>query len=177
MKGVTAKEVAHGCGGGCLGCLGALAGLVVLGWVGLWLPANHYEKWSGFPGSLDKLRPGMTVEEAKAVFPAHCTFEEEETSEFGWHTWVTGQDAVPARKLTARAAEPESFLLMYGCFVAHFSDSAWLFFDADGGLVGVQELAWEDGTWKAEWGELFEERGKGEPCVPCEDDGAGEGGA
>ena len=169
MEGVTANEVADGCGGGCLGCLGALAALVVLGWLVLYLPAAHYEKWSGFPGSLDKLRPGMTVEEAKAVFPSHCTFEEEETRWFVWHTWVTGEDAVPAKVLRAKAAEPTTALLMYGHFLAHFTDGADVYFDADGRLVGVHENAWEDGYWRAEWGVLNDgqgrkEPGQGEPC-------------
>lgn len=150
------KGCAWGCGGCVAGFFGCLAMLAALLWLVLGYPAKKYEKWSGFPGSLDKLRPGMTVEEARAVFLEHCTFEEKEENRFLSHTWVVSPEAVPVHVLRVEAGEPPTPLLIFGCFLAHFSSGANLYFDGEGKLVGVHENAWEDGTWKAPWGVLHE---------------------
>ncbi len=162
MKEATKKRVwwvvAHGCGGGCLGCLGMLVLALVFGWAALWLPVKCYEKWSGIPEAMDSLKPGMSEEEARAVFPGHCLFEVEEIDHFFGRTWVANQDAVPSRVLKARAPEPTSKWLMWGFFVSHFDAGADVFFDAEGRLVGVHENAWEDGHWVAKWGEVYNEK-------------------
>jgi hypothetical protein len=110
------------------------------------------------PGSLDKLRPGMTVEEARAVFLEHCTFEEKEEDSFSSHTWVVSPDAVPVRVLRVepgKLSDNDSLLLSWGALMSR-EFGADLYFDGDGKLVGVHENAWEDGTWKAPWGVLHE---------------------
>ena len=143
-------DVLSGCGGGCLGCLGLIFLFAVL--LG---PANRYEKWSGFPEVLDGLHPGMTVEEARAVFPGHCTFEEKEEDCFSYHTWVVSPEAVPVRMLHVLPGTPKNPVLSWGQFLTRFSGGANAFFDADGRLVGVQELAWDGHyVWQAKWGTL-----------------------
>ena len=171
MKGVSAKEVASGCPGGCLGCFALLALLVLQVWFVFLLPTARYEKWSGFPGALDKLHPGMTEEEVRAAFPSHCTFEEENQDGFEYHTWVTSLDAVPMHTLKVEPGQdtmPSDLVMTFGAFLSH-TFGANLYFDADGRLVGVHVIAWEDGTWNAEWGMLNDEqwkkeRGYGKPC-------------
>ena len=121
---------------------------------------RRYEQWSGFPGSLDKLRPGMTVEEARAVFPAHCKVWEKDAD--GWlaRTWVVSPDAVPVRVMGVMHGalpDPCPLSLVLGQFKSTFG--AEVYFDGDGKLVGVHANGFEGGeccTWKAPWGVLHE---------------------
>ena len=150
-------DVLSGCGWGCFGCLAAPLLFVAFSVVVVLLPGRHWEKWSGFPEVLDGLRPGMTVEEAKAVFPAHCRFEEKERDWVPSHTWMADPGAVPARMLEVLPGDPKGFLLTWGALVTRISGGADVFFDNDGRLVGVHEIVWEDHfRWEAKWGTLKE---------------------
>lgn len=176
----TPATAAEGCGGGCLGCTGTLAVLVALVAIAVFSPWKRDGKWNGFSEALDDLHPGMTMEEAGALFPANSMFAAEAADDFGEHTWVADPEAVAARVLHVEADELEDLSLSRdGCAlercggrdrgfgrrrrareecVPDWSGGVDMYFDEEGRLVGVHEYMSEIGKWRAGWGALHDSR-------------------
>ena len=153
-----------------------LAVLVALVAIAVFSPWKRDRKWNGFSEALDDLHPGMTMEEAGALFPANSMFSAEAADDFGEHTWVADPEAVAARVLHVEADEPEDLPCSReecvsdrsggwkrgggnrrpSCeeFIPDWSGGVDMYFDEEGRLVGVQEYMSEPGKWRAGWGVL-----------------------
>lgn len=167
---------------GCTGTL-AVALIFVVGTV-FW---KRDVKWNGFPEALDALQPGMTMEEARSVFPGNSLFAAEAADDFGERTWVADPEAVAVRVLHVEADDPEDGPLSrevsvsdrYGArnrgvasrrWFREEDESGWsggvdVYFDEAGRLVGVHEYMQEAGNWRAGWGIRNDSR-----VFPREDD-------
>ena len=172
----TPTTAAEGCGGGCLGCTGTLALLLFFALLVVFSPRQRDGKWNGFSAALDDLQPGMTMEEAGALFPANSMFAVEAANDFGERTWVTDPEAVAARVLHVEADEPEDWVCSREGGelgrsggrkrgrgnrrrpdeegVSDWNGGVDMYFDEDGRLVGVHEYMSEVGKWRAGWGTL-----------------------
>jgi hypothetical protein len=116
------------------------------------LEGKRNARWHEYAEGLDELRPGMTEEEVRAVFPSSFAFEAESSDGFGSRTWVSDSEAVPARVL--RVGPGARVEVEEGKEGEGGGDGAEVYFDEEGRLVGVRERAREGGFWSSAWGML-----------------------
>lgn len=169
MKGVTAKEVAHGFGCGCLGCLGNVAVLVGVVSLVSFVFERPYDEWSDMRPYLDQLQPGMTEAEGRALFPKQrFTVEGREWDSWPPGTWVVAPDAGtrPARRLWVRPKSPPGVRMGIGEMLSGAGEDAQVYFDAEGRLWGVGFSSYQGRPWQAKWGAESE----GSRC-DCDDEG------
>lgn len=153
--GVDPVRKAPGGEEGCLGCAGMLVLPLLFVAIALLFPGHRNRRHDGFPEALEDLAPGMSLAEARTVFPGNSSFETEAADEFEENAWVTHQDAEAAMVLHV---EPEEARPSREGDVPEPGGGVDVYFDENGQLVGVRERVSKAGNWRAVWGVLHNPR-------------------
>lgn len=148
------ERMGRGCG---MGCLAAFVLFFAVPSIVSW----GYGKWSDVRPFLAAVRPGMTEEEVLSLVPKRFeTFQRKEDSFFAGAS-VTTPDARPDSVLIVRVKE-KSTASQTVALLAGVADAAWVYFDAEGKVVGEDYSAYSSGKankWKRNrpWGVPFGE--------------------
>lgn len=130
-------NVSHGCS---MGCLAAWVGLAVL-WGALLAVEWGYGKWSDVRPFLAEVRPGMTEAEVLALAPRRFDVSAQEVDVFFTGASVADSGARPARRLCFMA-KPKTGFAQALSFLGGVADTARVYFDAEGRVVGEDYSAY-----------------------------------
>ena len=168
-KGTMPKKTAKGCGRGCLVGLSMLVALPLGLYAAISICASIYAAYFDLTPYLGRLRPEMTVEEARAVFPGRFQVKEQNWDGYFVGTWVVDPERLGVKRLLVDTKEPSSTAEMWVRDLAGMYEYATVHFDAEGRLCGVDFSSYSNRRWRAKWGTKYE----GRRC-DCDDEGTAE---
>ena len=145
-RGPGVGESSPGCERGCLGCLGMVALALLV--AAVLVVEKRNAKWNRYAEGMGELKPGMTEEEVRALFPGNYQFEAENTDDFGSRTWVPDAEAVPTRMLRVEPGAREREEAEEEEASSEEGFKAEIYFDRDGRLVGVRKNAPKGRFWR-----------------------------
>jgi hypothetical protein len=168
-NGTMPKKTAKGCGRGCLVGLSMLVALPLGLYAAISICASIYAAYFDLTPYLGRLRPEMTVEEARAVFPGRFQVKEQNWDGYFVGTWVVDPERPGVKRLVVDIKEPSSTAEMWVRDLAGMYEYALVHFDAEGRLCGVRFSSYANRPWRAKWGTKYE----GRRC-DCNDEGMAE---
>ncbi len=137
-------NVSHGCS---MGCLAVWAGLAAL-WGVLLAAEWGYEKWSDVRPFLAEVRPGMTEEEVLALAPRRFEVSTREDDVFFTGASMVDAGARPAKRMCFMV-KPTTVFTQALSFLGGVAETAWVYFDGEGRVVGEDYSAYSTSKVKS----------------------------